>query len=177
VFVGFGALISVRTGTTMEASEVNSIRWPVTISIWVVIAALAPVIVSRYDIAEHGLWLPCSLLALVLLAVMIAVFGQAPENRADVAATVATATRSKIALAKFALLVGSTFWLPSMLLVLALALVVLGLFPGQEQALYVTAVGLGLYMGAVGLFVAVFWQAYLSAASDHAELAATGSTT
>jgi len=174
VFVGFGALISVRSGGTMEASEVNSIRWPVTISIWVVIAALAPVITSRYDIAEHDLWLACSLLALVLLAVMIAVFGRTPENRADVAATVATMPRAKIALLKIALLMGSAFWLPFVLLVLALALVVLGLFPDQEQALYLTAVGLGLYMGAIGLFVMVFWQADPSAASDHAELAAPG---
>jgi hypothetical protein len=44
------------------------------------------------------------------------------------------------------------------LLVIALALVVLGPFPGQEQALYLTAVAVGLYMGAIALFVAVFWQ-------------------
>ena len=31
-----------------------------------------------------------------------------------------------------------------------------GLFPDQEQALYLTAVGLGLSMGAIGLFVTVF---------------------
>jgi hypothetical protein len=169
VFVGFGALIAVRSGGTMEASEVNSIRWPVTISIWVVIAALAPVIISRYDIAEHDLWLACSLLALVLLAGMIAVFGRTPENRADVAATAATMPRAKIAL-----LAGSTFWLPFVLLVLALALVALGLFPNQEQALYLTAVGLGLFMAAMGLFVMVFWPARPSAPSDRAGLAATG---
>ena len=164
VFVGFGALISVRSGGTMEASEVNSIRWPVTISIWVVIAALAPVITSRYDIAEHDLWLACSLLALVLLAVMIAVFGRTPENRADVAATVATMPRAKTALLKIALLMGSAFWLPFVLLVLALALVVLGLFPDRESALYLTAVGLGLYMGATGLFVMVFSRGRLQTA-------------
>ena len=174
VFVGFGALISVRSGGTMEASEVNAIRWPVTISIWVVITALAPVIISRYDITEHDLWLACSLLALVLLAVMIAVFGWAPENRADVAATVATMPRAKIALFEFALLMGSTFWLPVVLLVVALALVVLGLFPDQEQALYLTAVGLGLYMGAMGLFVMVFWQRRPQTAFDPAALPATG---
>ena len=67
-----------------------------------------------------------------------------------------------------------TVWLPTVSIVLALALVVLGLFPDQEQALYLTAVGLGLYMGAIGLFVMVFWQADPSAASDHAELAAPG---
>ena len=151
VFVGFGALISVRRGGQTEVGEVNSIRWVVTIAIWVVIVALAPVIISRYDIADRDLWLASSLLALALLAVMIVVFGRAPENQADVAATLATMPRARIAL--FA---GLTFWLPFVLLVLALALLVLGLFPDQAQALYLTAVGLGLYMGAIGLFSTVF---------------------
>jgi hypothetical protein len=51
-----------------------------------------------------------------------------------------------------------TFWVPLVLLVLALALVVLGPFPNQDEALYLTAVALGLLMGALGMFVAVFWQ-------------------
>ena len=169
VFVGFGALISVRSGAAIELGEVNSIRWVVTIAIWVVIVALAPVIISRYDIADHDLWLACSLLALALLAVMIVVFGRAPENRADVAATFATLPRAKIAL--FA---GLTFWLPFVLVVLALGLVVLGLVPDQAQALYVTAVGLGLYMGAIGLFYTVFWQGGPQMASDPTSLPATG---
>ena len=169
VFVGFGALIAVRSGATMQASEINAIRWPVTIAIWVVIAALAPVIVSRYDIAGHQLWLVSSLLALVLLVVMIIVFGRAPENLADVADTLATTPRVTLVL-----VAGSTFWLPAVLLVLAPALVVIGLFPDQEQALYLTAVGLGLFMGALGLLVLVFWQGRPSAPSDRARLPATG---
>ena len=169
VFVGFGALISVRSGGPMETSEINTIRWPVTIAIWVVIAALAPVIISRYDVTGHELWVACSLLALALLAVMIVVFARTPENRADVADTFATVPRAKIAL-----MAGSTFWLPFGLLVLALALVVLGLFPGQDQALYLTAVGLGLLMGALGLFVAVFWQRTPQTASGPAALPTTG---
>jgi hypothetical protein len=169
VFVGFGALISVRGGATIEVGEVNSIRWVVTIAIWVVIVALAPVIISRYDIADHDLWLACSLLALALLAVMIAVYGRAPENRADVAATFATMPRAKIAL--FAVL---TFWLPFVLLVLALALLVLGPFPDQDQALYLTAVGFGLYMGAIGLFATVFWKGGPRTAIEAAALPAPG---
>ena len=67
-----------------------------------------------------------------------------------------------------------TFWLPFVLLVLALALVVLGLFPDQEPALYLTAVGLGLYMGAIGLFAMVFEHGRAQPASDRAELPTTG---
>ena len=98
VFVGFGALISVRSGGPSEASEVNSIRWVVTIAIWVVIVALAPVIISRYDISDRELWLACSLLALALLAIMIVVYGRAPENRADIAETFASMPRAQIVL-------------------------------------------------------------------------------
>ena len=51
---------------------------------------------------------------------------------------------------------GSTIWLPTASLLMALALAALGLVPDQEPALYLTAVGLGLYMGAIGLFAMVF---------------------
>ncbi|MCU0505049.1 MAG: hypothetical protein MUE82_04605 [Chloroflexi bacterium] len=153
VFVGFGALIAVRTGDSVDVGEVNSIRWVMAIAIWVVIVALAPVIVGRYPIADHDLWVASSIAALALLAVMIAVYGRAPENQADVAATFATMSREKIALSA-----AVAFWIPFVLLVLALALLVLGLVPDQTHALYLTAVGLGLYMAAIGLFGTVFWK-------------------
>jgi hypothetical protein len=169
VFVGFGALIAVRSGGPSEAHEVTYIRWVVSIAIWVVIAALAPVIISRYALTGHVLWLVCSLLALVLFVVMYAVNGRAPEHRTDAAAILASAPRAMVVLGA-----GSTIWLPAACLVLVLAFVALGLFPGQEQALYLTAVGLGLFMGAIGLFAMVFSQGRPPAASDSAALPATG---
>jgi glucan phosphoethanolaminetransferase (alkaline phosphatase superfamily) len=153
VFVGFGALIAARSGATLAVSEVNSIRWVVTTGIWVVIVALAPMIINSYGVTGHQLWLVCSLLALAVLVVMIIVFARTPENRAQLADSLATTPRVEIAL-----VMGPTFWLPLVLLVVALALVVLDLLPRQEQALYLTAVALGLLMGALGLFVGVFWQ-------------------
>jgi hypothetical protein len=170
VFVGFGALISVRSAGASSASEVTGIRWVMSNAIWVVIAALAPVIISRYDITGHDLWMACSLVALVLFAVMITVNGRAPENLAEIGAIRAAAPR----VAVVALTYGSTIWLPTASLVLALALLVLGLVPDQEQALYLTAVGLGLFMGAIGLFALVFSQGRPQTASDPAALPATG---
>lgn len=153
VFVGFGALIAVRSRATMDVSEINDIRWVVTTGIWVVIVALAPIVFSSYGVTGHPLWLVCSLLALVLLVAMIVVFARAPENLADLAATIATIPRATVAL-----VMGTTFWLPFVLVVLALVLVALEPFPNQDQALYLTAVALGLLMGALGMFVTVFWQ-------------------
>jgi Na+/melibiose symporter-like transporter len=169
VFVGFGALIAVRSGGPVEASEVTGIRWVMSNAIWVVIAALIPILVSGYGVSSHELWLLCSLLALVLLVVMIVVNGRAPENLAEIAAARASMPR-----ATRVVLFGPTIWLPMVLLVLALALVAFGPFPNQEQALYLTAVGLGLYMGAMALFGMVFEQRPAQTASDPAELPATG---
>jgi hypothetical protein len=153
VLVGFGALIAVRSGATMEVGEINDIRWVMTTGIWVVIVALAPTIISSYGATGHELWLLCGLLALALLVIMISVFARTPENQAELDHNLATVPRAKIALVMV-----PTFWLPLALLVLALVLVVLGPFPDQEQALYVTAVAVGLYMGALALFVGVFWR-------------------
>lgn len=153
VFVGFGALIAIRSGAAMEADEISSLRWVMSSAIWVVIAALTPILISRYGVAGHELWLACSLLALILLAIVTIVTARAPENLADLAATMASTSRREIAL-----VMGSTLWLPMALLVAALALTALGPFPDQEPALYLTAVGLGLFMGALHLFVMVFWR-------------------
>jgi hypothetical protein len=152
VFVGFGALIAVRSGGAMQVGEINDIRWVVTTAIWVVIAALAPIVVSSYGATGHELWLGCSLLAIAFLAVMTAVFALTPENRAELADNLATTPRALIV----AVMV-PTFWVPFVLAVLALAAVVLDLFPGHEQALYLSAVALGLLMSALMLFVGVFW--------------------
>ena len=172
VFVGFGALIAVRSGGPSEAGVVTGIRWVMSNAIWVVIAALAPVIVSSYEITGHELWLVASVLALALFVVMIIVNARAPENLEEIAANLAATPRAKIVV-----VYGSTIWLPTASLVLSLALVALGLFPDREQALYLTAVGLGLFMSAMGLLVMVLWQRVPSAVSDRAGLAATGSST
>jgi hypothetical protein len=153
VFVGFGALIAIRSGATMTASEINSIRWVMAAGIWVVIVALAPTFIASYDIGGRELWLASGLLALALLAIILVVFARTPENRAELEANV-----GRVPWRVMVLVMGSSFWLPLAGLVLALLLVVLGVFPAQQEALYLSAVGLGLLMSALGLFVGVFWQ-------------------
>jgi hypothetical protein len=151
VFVGFGALIVIRSGDTMEVSELNNIRWVMTTGIWVMIAALAPTIIGTYGLTGHELWFVCSLLALALLAIAVLVFGRSPENVAEARAEFAVTPRLVVVLS-----MGPTIWLPMVSLVLALVLVALGIFPDQERALYLTAVALGLYMGTAWLFFSVF---------------------
>jgi hypothetical protein len=164
VFVGFAALISVRSGGASDAHEVTYIRAVVTSAIWVVVAALAPVIVSRYDLAGHGLWLACSLLALVLLLGQWIVNERTTESR-ELGAAYSRAQTIVVMASYLGLMIPT---------IAALVLVVLGLFPDQEPALYLTAVGLGLVMGALTLLFLVFSQRHPHAASDPAALPATG---
>ncbi|HEX6302463.1 MAG TPA: hypothetical protein VF148_18590 [Acidimicrobiia bacterium] len=62
VFVGFGALISIRSERTREDYEVVMIRFIVWFGILVVVTALAPVIISQFGVAGHSLWVSCSVL-------------------------------------------------------------------------------------------------------------------
>jgi len=164
VFVGFGALISVRSGGASDAHEVTYIRSVMSFAIWVVIAALTPVIVSRYDITGHALWMPCSLLALVLWLGLWSVGERTTEARE--------------AVATYSLAQSMGLTAPFLLLIVpllgALILVALGPFPVQEPALYLTAVVLGLFVGAVALLMLVFLRRRPQIASDPAALPATG---
>jgi hypothetical protein len=164
VFVGFAALISVRSGGANDAHEVTFIRAVVTVAIWVVIAALAPVIVSRYGVTGHGLWTACSLLALVLLLGQWILNERTTESR-ELGAVWSRAQTIATGASYLGLMIPT---------IAALVLVVLGLFPDQEQALYLTAVGLGLFLGALTLLFLVFSQRRPQTASGPAELPATG---
>ena len=148
VFVGFGALIAVRSGGPTEAGVVTGIRWLVAVAMWVVVTALAPVIVSRYDLADHETWLVCSLVALALWVGIAVVTGRSPEYRQDVAST----SRARV-IGEEA--IGALLFVP---MLAALMVVVLGLIPDQEPALYFTAVSLGLFIAAFMLLALVFAQ-------------------
>lgn len=163
VFIGFAALISVRSGGAMELHEATYIRWVVTLGVWVVIAALAPIIISGYGLAGHELWLVCSLLALVLYLGLWIVSERTTE---------AKELGADYSLAQTVGVVGFNLALVIPMLG-ALVLVVLGLFPEREPALYLTAVGLVLSLGALTLLLLVISQRRPQTASD-AALSATG---
>jgi Na+/melibiose symporter-like transporter len=168
VFVGFGALIAVRSGSPAETEAVSSIRWVVSSGVWVVIVALVPVIASQFAGAGHELWIWCGVLALGLLVLLMLAIGRTPENRTDVATTLAEVPRARIIV-----VMGLTFWLPTTALVLALIALFLDLAPGQDRALYLTAVAFGLVQAALQMLVMVFWQRSPSA-SVRDERAVTG---
>jgi Na+-driven multidrug efflux pump len=160
VFVGFGALIAVRSGAASDAREVSYIRWVLSIGVWVIVVALAPVTIGAYDIGERGVWLVCSLVALAGAVGVWATNYRTPEWQREVAP-----------MSRADIVRGTAI---NMLLVVpmlaALILVVLGPFPDQEPALYLTAVVLGLFLAALTLLWLVFEHRRPQApATDEAE--------
>ena len=159
VFVGFGALIAVRSGGPSDTSEVTYIRTVLSFGIWVMVAGLTPVVLGGYDMSGHELWLVCGLVGLVVFWGTMVVQATAPENRAELA----KAGRSE------ALRIALGFWPFPLVITGALVLVVLNPFPDQEAALYLTAVVAGLFGAAAMLFMLVFGLGRPQTADEEAE--------
>jgi len=160
VFLGFGALISIRSAGTSEAFELTYIRGVVEMGTQVVVAALVPVALSSYGITGHELWLLSSLVYLGLSWGIFAVSMRVPEARAIAVAT--PWARRAVSLALF---------VPMQI---ALVLVVLGLVPDQESALYLTAIGLHLVTAASFLLSLAYSFGRPQPVSGPAEVSATG---
>jgi hypothetical protein len=152
VFVGFGALIAVRSGGgASDAFEVAYMRGVVSGGLLAIVAALAPVTLDRYDLSEHQVWALSGGVVLAGFAVMLVVNAMTPEYRADMTGRVASIRprwRVVAALAAISLL----FLVP----MLAPIIILLGVAPNLEGALYFTAVVLILLLGAWWLLQLVF---------------------
>jgi len=146
VFVGFGALIAVRSGGASDAFEVAWMRGVVSVGLVAVLAALAPVVISRYGLTEHEVWALSSIVFLVGFIGVFALNNLSPEARvAD------EGIRKGILVVRFAI------WLPTMIVVfLAPIAIVLGVAPVPEGALYFTLVVLALLLCAIALLMLVF---------------------
>ena len=112
-----------------------------------VIAALAPVILDRYDLAEHQVWALSSALALVCMVALVGAMARTPEW-----ATTEEPIRSR-RLAAVARAAGSLYLLA---LAVALIVIVAGIAPDLEAAIYFTAVALILLWNAWLLLQLVF---------------------
>ncbi len=142
VFVGFGALIAIRSGGSMAVDEIAEMRAMVWMGVLAVVAALAPVTLGRYDVTEHQLWALSSGIVLAGGFVMVASMVRTPEYRASWATNYST-PRARWVLAIEG--IAYVFW---MLAVVLLPIVILlGAVPDLEPSLYFTFVVL-LLLGA-----------------------------
>jgi hypothetical protein len=146
--VGFGALISTRSGGASDAHEVAYMRAVVWMGLMTVIAALAPVTIGRYGLAAHQVWALSSVLVLVGYFGMVAIATRTPEVKADRAAISQT----------FRVVEGTASLLFAIPLILAPVAIVLGLLPELEAALYFTVVVLILLGAGFSLLELVFSQ-------------------
>ncbi len=151
VFVGFGALIAVRSGGASDTFEVAYMRGVVSAGLLTIVAALAPVALGRYTLTDHEVWVASSAVVLVGLAAVIAINMLTPEYWEDATGRVRT-TFPRWLIATVMVVVG--------LLLLAIILppivIILGLAPELEAALYFTAVVLTLLWAAWLLLQMVF---------------------
>jgi hypothetical protein len=168
VFVGFGALIAVRSGGAGEPQEVAPMRLVVGLGMLTVIGAIAPVTLGRYDLTSHQVWALSSVVVGVCFGGLWFIQVRAPEYKE--ATTIVKSARPAIqnALENAAglLIMGGSG--------LALVAIVLGVAPELEAALYFTVVVLLLVMAAWTLLWLVFMQRGPQTASEPAALPATG---
>ena len=82
VFVGFGALISMRSAHVTDVHDVVYLEAVLGLGVWVVVSALLPIAVNRYGVHDRPLWLSCAVVALALWATFLFIFIRSPENRA-----------------------------------------------------------------------------------------------
>jgi hypothetical protein len=148
VFVGFGALIAVRSGGASDAHEVAYMRAVVWMGLMAVVAALAPVTIGRYGLAEHQVWALSSILVFVGYFGMVAVATRMPEVTADQAARSRTYRVVEDG--------GTLLW--AIAAILALGAIVLGLVPELDAALYFTVVVLIMLGAGFTLLELVFSQ-------------------
>lgn len=146
IFVGFGALISARGAESGDLHTLVYLRAVMWIGLWVLIVALIPGVVSRYGLVSHALWLPCSVLAVTLFIGMWAADALSPENKSE--RTMSPRPLNALYVALAAPLSGSILG--------SLAIVVTGLWPDMEYALYFTAVGAGTILAGITLYLLVF---------------------
>jgi hypothetical protein len=140
VFVGFGALIALRSSATASSSEVLFVGMVVLTGVQAVAIALTPVALGQFDGARDWLWAASGVTALaVYWGGQLASVRVSPDRRSFVAAA-PRGLRGPYEI------IGALFWLP---MNVALILVVLGVPPGQEAALYFGAVVLLLLFDAV----------------------------
>lgn len=147
VFVGFGALISLRSAHVTDVHDVVYLQAVLVLGLWVVTAALVPIAVSRYDVGDRTLWLSSALLAAGLWVIALAVLWRRREWR--------MLSRSPEPSERWYPVVGMPLHL---VIAVSLVLCLLGLPDGVDHALYVTALVAGLVMAGYTLLMSVLSQ-------------------
>ncbi|MGV8850460.1 MAG: hypothetical protein ACOH16_13070 [Propionibacteriaceae bacterium] len=147
VFVGFGALISLRSSQLTDLHDVVYLQGVLLLGLWVVIAGLVPVNVSRYGVQGHPLWLSCAAVALATWAIGVIAFNRTPDSRAF--------PKRPEPLDRVFPIVGVPLHL---VLAGSMILVVVGARPSVDEALYITGLTAGVVFAGWTLLALVLSQ-------------------
>jgi uncharacterized membrane protein len=166
VFVGFGALIALRSGGASEPQEVSPVRVTVGFGVMAIIGALAPVTLGQYDLADHEVLALSSVLVLGGVLGVSFMHVRSPEYKAYAASWERVKPSDVVGLVAWVLWAGG--------MALAPVVIVLGVAPDLEAALYFTVLVLILLLAAWSLMSLVFAQRRPQPASGPAALPAAG---
>jgi hypothetical protein len=153
VFVGFAALIAARSGGPSDPLEVAPMRMMVSVAMLTIVAALAPVALGRYDLTDHQAWALSSVLIMAGWFLIVVVSSRTPEYRAGWATSIAKTRLTPIDVVYWAF-----YALYMIVLVVVPIIIVLGVAPELEAALYFTVVVLNLLAAGWILLELVFAQ-------------------
>jgi hypothetical protein len=150
VFVGFGALISLRSAGRLDLHDVVYLRAVLILGVWVMVAGLLPVTINRYGVDGHALWVSC---AVAVGAAWVVGFIALNRN-ADVRAL----DRNLERVDRLFPLVG----LPLHLVIAgSMVVIVIGAWPHLDEALYVTGLSAGVVFAGYTLLVSVLSQKHV----------------
>lgn len=151
VFVGFGALIGLRSAGRIDLHDVIYLRAVLILGVWVVIAALLPITVNRYGVDGHALWLACALAVGVLWIVGFIALNRSADMRA--------LNRNAEPVDRIFPIVG----LPLHLVIAgSMVLIVIGVWPHLDEALYVTGLTAGVVFAGYTLLASVLSRKHVS---------------
>ena len=166
VFVGFGALIALRSGGASEPQEISPVRITVAMGVMAIIGALAPVTLGRYELTDHEVLALSSVLVLGGTIGISFMHVRSPEYKAYAASWGRLKPSYVVGIVAWVLLAGG--------MALAPVVIIVGVAPDLEAALYFTVLVLILLLAAWSLMSLVFSQRRPQPESGPAALPATG---
>lgn len=152
VFVGFGALIAVRSRRPTDWQELVPMRNVVALGMLTVAAALAPVTVAGFDVTDHQVWVVSSLVVLAGMALLFVANALTPEYRTYWGSAATLHWRWTDALQTVLSLVYMA------VMPVGLLFIALGVAPRLDAAIYAAAVVLLLLSAGWALLTLVFAQ-------------------
>lgn len=148
VFVGFGALISLRSERLTDLHDVIYLRAVLGLGVWVVISALIPIAVNRYGVHDRALWFSCGVFALTLWAVLLLTTNLTADSRSFNRTAAERIDRyfPVVGLPLHVIIAGS------------LLLLIVNVWPGTDEALYVSALTAAVVFAGYTLLALVMSQ-------------------